>query len=165
MLLEAKSVTLFIYRLLLLLSPVCVSVHQFAILDHYGSGGWGPPTPSSGPRWGPIPGSSSSTPGPPPVMDSPYRITCPVHSPYRFRFANGGPDYYGHQVDRLHGKGCSLEMTSSCKERHRVGWSRIRLLYLIKLVVHDLSYNCGQCTYSSWAAQVTRTSFLLHTWN
>ncbi|PSN33566.1 hypothetical protein C0J52_28060 [Blattella germanica] len=67
-------------------------------LDHYGAGGWGPPTPSSGPRWGPIPGSSSSTPGPHPVVDSPYRITCPVHSPYRFRFANGGPDYYGHQV-------------------------------------------------------------------
>jgi hypothetical protein len=117
-LLEAKFVALCIYRLSLLSSPVCVSVHQFATLDHYGSGGWGPPTPSSGPRWGPIPGSSSSTPGPPPVMDSPYRITCPVHSPYRFRFANGGPDYYGHQVDRLHGKGCSLKMTSRFMERH-----------------------------------------------
>lgn len=118
MLLEAKFVTLFVCRLLLLLSAVFVSAHHLASLDHYGSGGWGPPTPSSGPRWGPIPGSSSSTPGPPPVLDSPYRITCPVHSPYRFRFANGGQDYYGRQVVRFDGEGCSIQMTSSCRERH-----------------------------------------------
>jgi hypothetical protein len=80
-----------------------VLTYTSVTLDHYGSGGWGPPTPSSGPRWGPIPGSSSSTPGPPPIMDSPYRITCPVHSPYRFRFANGGLDYYSHQVGSSRG--------------------------------------------------------------
>jgi hypothetical protein len=80
-----------------------VLTYTSVTLDHYGSGGWGPPTPSSGPRWGPIPGSSSSTPGPPPIMDSPYRITCPVHSPYRLRFTNGGLDYYSHQVGTSRG--------------------------------------------------------------
>lgn len=29
-------------------------------------------------------------------LDSPYHVTCPVHSPYRYRFANGGPEFYGH---------------------------------------------------------------------
>lgn len=32
-------------------------------------------------------------------LDSPFHPTCPVHSPFRFRCANGGPEYYGlHQV-------------------------------------------------------------------
>lgn len=29
-------------------------------------------------------------------LDSPYHLTCPVHSPFRFRYANGGPDFFGH---------------------------------------------------------------------
>lgn len=29
-------------------------------------------------------------------LDSPFQMSCPVHSPYRFRFANGGPEYYSH---------------------------------------------------------------------
>ena len=29
-------------------------------------------------------------------MESPYRFTCPVHSPFRFRFPNG--DFHSHQV-------------------------------------------------------------------
>lgn len=29
-------------------------------------------------------------------LDSPFHPTCPVHSPFRFRFANGGPEYYTH---------------------------------------------------------------------
>lgn len=34
------------------------------------------------------------------TSDSPYHhVTCPVHSPFRYRYANGGPDYYDqHQV-------------------------------------------------------------------
>lgn len=32
------------------------------------------------------------------VMESPFRFSCPVHSPYRFRFVNGGPDFFGQQV-------------------------------------------------------------------
>lgn len=35
------------------------------------------------------------------LMDSPFRFSCPVHSPYRFRYANGGPDYFGHQVSEM----------------------------------------------------------------
>lgn len=27
-----------------------------------------------------------------------YRNSCPVHSPYRFHFANGGPSYFSQQV-------------------------------------------------------------------
>jgi hypothetical protein len=134
----ASEVCYNIYRpihRLLCWSFVCVNIRQSATLDHYGSGGWGPPTPSSGPRWGPMPGSSSSTPGPPPVMDSPYRITCPVHSPYRFRFANGGPDYYGHQVglhvelcrSRTHGsKGPGFLVNELIRAE---GWQCVRTLH------------------------------------
>ncbi|KAG7211661.1 hypothetical protein KM043_010913 [Ampulex compressa] len=38
---------------------------------------------------------------PPPRLpaESPFRINCPVHSPFRFRFPNGaGTDYHSHQV-------------------------------------------------------------------
>ncbi|KAK6628198.1 hypothetical protein RUM43_002010 [Polyplax serrata] len=33
------------------------------------------------------------------LIDSPFRLSCPVHSPYRFRFVNGGPDFFGQQSD------------------------------------------------------------------
>ncbi|KAF7414759.1 hypothetical protein HZH68_003248 [Vespula germanica] len=34
--------------------------------------------------------------------ESPFRINCPVHSPFRFRFLNGAaPDYHSHQVNIL----------------------------------------------------------------
>lgn len=30
-------------------------------------------------------------------LDSPYHhVTCPVHSPFRYRFTNGGPEFFGH---------------------------------------------------------------------
>lgn len=38
---------------------------------------------------------------PPPRLpaDSPFRLNCPVHSPFRFRFPNGaGTEYHSHQV-------------------------------------------------------------------
>lgn len=34
------------------------------------------------------------------LVDSPFRFSCPVHSPFRFRYVNGGPDYFGHQVSK-----------------------------------------------------------------
>lgn len=41
---------------------------------------------------------------PPPRLpaESPFRINCPVHSPYRLRFPNGaGSEYHSHQVKRV----------------------------------------------------------------
>lgn len=32
------------------------------------------------------------------IIDSSFSFACPVHSPYRFRYVNGGPDYFGPQV-------------------------------------------------------------------
>lgn len=52
---------------------------------------------SGAPLGGGIGGALGSCPGGSlRQLDSPYHVTCPVHSPYRFRFANGGPEYYGH---------------------------------------------------------------------
>ncbi|KAF5281079.1 hypothetical protein FQR65_LT14854 [Abscondita terminalis] len=76
-------------------------------LDPYGAGGWVPqPHSHHGAVGGPVywcdrPGRSSDpvTPiGGPPLrqVDSPFHATCPVHSPFRFRYVNGGPDYYSH---------------------------------------------------------------------
>ncbi|KAE8750292.1 hypothetical protein FOCC_FOCC003100 [Frankliniella occidentalis] len=36
--------------------------------------------------------------GPLPHLVETYRNSCPVHSPYRFHFANGGPSYFSQQM-------------------------------------------------------------------
>lgn len=36
--------------------------------------------------------------GPLPHLVETYRNSCPVHSPYRFHFANGGPSFFSQQV-------------------------------------------------------------------
>lgn len=69
-------------------------------LDPYGGLG----TPSHGlpaawgPRWVPVamPMAQSIGHSHAHAQEGPYRITCPVHSPYRYRFLNGAPDFYGH---------------------------------------------------------------------
>ena len=81
-------------------------VQSARVLDPYGAGGWAPQSHYGGPpHWcEPRPGRSSDpvTPigGPLRQVDSPFHAACPVHSPFRFRFVNGGPDYHHphHQV-------------------------------------------------------------------
>lgn len=35
-------------------------------------------------------------------LDSPYHhMTCPVHSPFRYRFANGGPEFFSHHQVKI----------------------------------------------------------------
>lgn len=53
-------------------------------------------TPSGMPPGGLPPGMHPH--GPPPHIMETYRNSCPVHSPYRFHFANGGPGYFSQQV-------------------------------------------------------------------
>lgn len=79
------------------------------VLDPYRGpgGGWASYGLTRGPlRWSDRPGRSSDpvTPvgGPIRQVDSPFHASCPVHSPFRFRLVNGGPDfhqmYHPHQV-------------------------------------------------------------------
>ncbi|KAL3279305.1 hypothetical protein HHI36_016813, partial [Cryptolaemus montrouzieri] len=96
-------------------------------LDPYGSSGWGGP-PYGGappPNWCDRPGVSSepllprthwcerpgrsSDPVTPiggihmrQTTESLYNLSCPVHSPFRFRFANGGLDFHHHNHHHHH---------------------------------------------------------------
>lgn len=101
------------------------------VLDPYGPGGW-PSHPHSpygavgeagwarGWTWD-QPGRSSdpATPSVPPPrgLDNPYHNSCPVHSPFRYRFLNGGIDHHHlHHTHQVSGSTVSIsEMESAVK--------------------------------------------------
>lgn len=87
-------------------------VQGACVLDPYGAGGWAPQPHSlygaagGPPHWCERPGRSSDpvTPVGGPLRqaaDSPFHATCPVHSPFRFRFVNGGPDFHLHHQHQV----------------------------------------------------------------
>lgn len=94
----------------LALHEECVRFPKCArVLDPYRrpGGGWASYGPTRGPtHWCDRPGRSSDpvTPvgGPMRQVESPFHASCPIHSPFRFRMINGGPDfhqtYHPHQV-------------------------------------------------------------------
>lgn len=110
------------------------------VLDPYGAGGWAPqPRSHHGAAGGPThwceqrPGRSSD-----PVtpvgdafrqVDSPFHATCPVHSPFRFRYINGGPDYYPphHQVMHAYLASRDLKSRTALAARWHVRGTLIRL--------------------------------------
>ncbi|CAG9857160.1 unnamed protein product [Phyllotreta striolata] len=83
------------------------NIARSIVLDPYGPGGW-PSHPHSpydvggGYGWaGDQPGRSSDPVTPsgnlPRGLDNPYHNSCPVHSPFRYRFLNGGIDHHRHE--------------------------------------------------------------------
>ncbi|GJQ72707.1 hypothetical protein Trydic_g1364 [Trypoxylus dichotomus] len=91
--------------MLTLTTAWCPSGGVTGVLDPQGPG-WIPQPHShygaaAGPsHWCERPGRSSDpvTPvgGPYRQVESPFHASCPVHSPFRFRYINGGPEYYHH---------------------------------------------------------------------